>query len=157
MRALPTFNLFHRCAANFPWVSHAEWMLLQMVRWGQLEGEIDIPAVAARVYRPDIYRKAAMALGVACPAIDRKSEGTHAMPWTLIGGTLSGASAPIAMGADLFIDGTTFDPAAIDAASTANAPRAMPTQRASADPPDPLLDPCDRRHSLTRRQQHQPP
>jgi nitrate/nitrite transport system substrate-binding protein len=132
VRALPTFNLFHRCAANFPWVSHAEWMLVQMVRWGQLEGEIDIPAVAARVYRPDIYRKAAMALGLACPAIDRKSEGTHATPWTLIGGTLSEASAPIAMGPDLFIDGTTFDPAAIDAALTQIRPKQLPTQRAQA-------------------------
>jgi nitrate/nitrite transport system substrate-binding protein len=116
-RALPTFNIFHRGAANFPWVSHAEWMLLQMVRWGQLEADVDIPAIAARVYRPDLYRKAAMALGVACPAIDRKPEGAHAVPWTL-----SEANAPIAMGSDRFIDDSVFDPAAIDSVLAQLAP-----------------------------------
>jgi nitrate/nitrite transport system substrate-binding protein len=140
VRALPAFNVFHRCAANFPWVSHAEWMLLQMVRWGQLDADIDIPFVAARVYRPDVYRKAALALGLACPALDRKSEGTHAAPWTL-----HEASAPIAMGPDRFIDGATSDPATVDAASTHARPGQMPTQtRASANP---LKTPCDRRQS----------
>jgi len=127
VRALPAFNVFHRCAANFPWVSHAEWMLLQMVRWGQLDADIDIPFVAARVYRPDVYRKAALALGLACPAIDRKTEGMHAAPWTL-----TEANGPIAMGPDLFIDGATFDPAAIDTALTYARPGQMPPQRAQA-------------------------
>jgi ABC-type nitrate/sulfonate/bicarbonate transport system substrate-binding protein len=137
VQALPSFNIFHRCAANFPWVSHAEWMLLQMVRWGQVEADIDIPAVAARVYRPDLYRKAALAQGLACPAVDRKSEGTHAAPWTLSGGTSSEASVPIAMGPDSFIDGATFDPAAIDAALAQLAPRLeqTPTQRAQVRVP----------------------
>jgi nitrate/nitrite transport system substrate-binding protein len=131
-RALPAFNLFHRCAANFPWLSHAEWMLVQMVRWGQLGADIDIPAVAARVYRPDLYRKAALAQGVACPSVDRKTEGTHPAPWTL-----GEASAPIAMGPDIFVDGATFDPAAIDAVLAQVAPRPgrMPTQRAQARTP----------------------
>jgi nitrate/nitrite transport system substrate-binding protein len=128
-RALPAFNIFHRCAANFPWVSHAEWMLLQMVRWGQLDAAIDIPAVAARVYRPDIYRAVALAQGLACPSVDRKTEGMHATPWTL-----GEASAPIAMGPDTFIDGATFDPAAVAAFQAQHAPRPgqMPTQRAQA-------------------------
>src|SRR6185369_3464639 len=31
--ALPDFHVFHRYAANFPWVSHAVWLLTQMRRW----------------------------------------------------------------------------------------------------------------------------
>ena len=28
------FHVFHRYAANFPWLSHAEWIIAQMIRWG---------------------------------------------------------------------------------------------------------------------------
>ena len=45
-------------------------------------------------------------MGVAAPTIDRKLEGAHAEAWTL-----SDATAPIAMGADQFIDRRVFDPA----------------------------------------------
>ena len=73
----PDFNAFFHFAANFPWRSHAEWFIGQMVRWGQIEDPVDIVAKAARVYRPDLYREAAEALGLAVPSIDRKSEGGH--------------------------------------------------------------------------------
>ena len=46
----------HRGAANFPWVSHAEHTLVQMRRWAQIDAMVDIAAVAARVFRPDLYR-----------------------------------------------------------------------------------------------------
>ena len=105
-RPLPDFNVFHRYAANFPWRSHAVWFLTQMIRWGQIEQPLDIRATAAAVYRPDLYRDAAKALGVPAPSRDDKTEGTHAAPWTL-----SEASAPIAMGPDRFFDGRVFDPA----------------------------------------------
>jgi nitrate/nitrite transport system substrate-binding protein len=105
-RPLPDFNVFHRYAANFPWRSHATWFLTQMLRWGQIEQPLDIRATAAAVYRPDLYRDAAKALGVPAPSLDDKTEGTHAAPWTL-----NEASAPIAMGPDRFFDGRIFDPA----------------------------------------------
>jgi ABC-type nitrate/sulfonate/bicarbonate transport system substrate-binding protein len=105
-RPLPDFNVFHRYAANFPWRSHAVWFLTQMLRWGQIEQPLDLRATAAAVYRPDLYRDAAQALGVPAPNHDDKTEGTHTTHWTL-----SDASAPIPMGPDRFFDGRLFDPA----------------------------------------------
>jgi nitrate/nitrite transport system substrate-binding protein len=94
-----------RYAVNFPWRSHAVWFLTQMIRWGQIEQPLDIRATAAAVYRPDLYRDAAKALGVPAPSRDDKTEGTHAVPWTL-----SEASAPIPVGPNRFFDGCVFDP-----------------------------------------------
>jgi two-component system, oxyanion-binding sensor len=72
------YIVFHRYAANFPWVSHAMWLLTQMQRWGQIADPIDVAGVAAQVYRPDIYRVAARAAGVPIPVADEKSEGEGA-------------------------------------------------------------------------------
>lgn len=104
-RALPDFNVFHRYAANFPWRSHAVWFMTQMLRWGQLDRAIDLQAAAAEVYRPDLYRQAALQLGLPCPAIDAKTEGRHAAAWKLYEGDTS-----LPMGADRFLDGRLFDP-----------------------------------------------
>jgi nitrate/nitrite transport system substrate-binding protein len=57
------------------------------------------------VYRPDLYRDAARALGVPTPSTDYKTEGGHAATWTL-----AEATAPIVMGPDRFFDGRVFDP-----------------------------------------------
>ena len=102
-------HLFFRRAASFPWRSHADWLVTQMVRWGQVRDLAKACAVADSVYRPDLYRVAAASLGVAAPAIDRKSEGVRAEPWTL-----AAATAPIAMGPDQFIDRRVFDPTDLD-------------------------------------------
>src|SRR5215475_10703073 len=56
---LPDFHVFHRKFANFPWRSHADWFLAQMVRRGQVAPTVDIKATSDRVYRTDIYRAAA--------------------------------------------------------------------------------------------------
>jgi nitrate/nitrite transport system substrate-binding protein len=77
---LPDIHVFHRQYANFPWRSHADWFLAQMVRWGQAAPSIDIKATADRVYRTDIYRAAAGEMGVACPAADRLPTGGHGEP-----------------------------------------------------------------------------
>jgi nitrate/nitrite transport system substrate-binding protein len=103
---MPDFNCFFRFAATFPWRSHAEWFMTQMLRWGQVEGPLSITATAARVYRPDLYREAASALGLAVPDTDHKTEGTHGRGWIL-----QEASQPLAMGPDRFFDGMTFKPA----------------------------------------------
>lgn len=102
---LPDFLVLHRYAANFPWTSHAMWLLLQMLRWGQLARPIDLLATAAAVYRPDLFRQAARAVGIPAPSVDLKSEGTHSERWWL-----TAASEPIAMGSDRFIDGREFHP-----------------------------------------------
>jgi nitrate/nitrite transport system substrate-binding protein len=97
---------FARFAATFPWRSHAAWIVTQMLRWGQLEKPLDVAAIAALVYRSDLYREAAGELGVPCPAQDEKAEGIHDVRWSVArqgGGTLE-------LGPDLFIDGRRFDP-----------------------------------------------
>ncbi len=105
-RPLPDFNVFHRYAANFPWRSHALWFLTQMARWGQLHKPLDLRRIARDVYRPELYREAAKAVGVNVPVEDYKEEGTHADAWTLPG--LNGA---LEMGADRFFDHKPFSPA----------------------------------------------
>ena len=77
---LPGFHVFQRGGANFPWRSHADWFLAQMVRWKQAPADTDIKAVADRVYRTDIYRAAAREMGVACPEADRLPPGGHGEP-----------------------------------------------------------------------------
>lgn len=77
---LPDFHVFQRDAANFPWRSHADWFLAQMVRWKQASPDIDITAIADRVYRTDLYRAAAREMNVACPDIDRLPPGGHGEP-----------------------------------------------------------------------------
>lgn len=60
---------FHRDGAGVPQPVHAAWLLSQMMRWGQVAGDIDIAAVARRVYRPDLYAAAAAAIGDAAPIL----------------------------------------------------------------------------------------
>ena len=77
------FHVFHRHHANFPWRSHADWFLAQMVRWGQASTGIDIKATADRVYRTDIYRAAAARDGRRpAPTFDRLPPGAHGEPLT---------------------------------------------------------------------------
>jgi ABC-type nitrate/sulfonate/bicarbonate transport system substrate-binding protein len=77
---VPGFHVFQRDFANFPWRSHADWFLTQMVRWKQAPADTDIKAVADRVYRTDIYRAAARDMGVDCPDADRLPSGGHGEP-----------------------------------------------------------------------------
>lgn len=72
------FIVFHRRAANFPWVSHGIWMLTQMLRWGQAVAPLNLEDTARSVFRPDLYRKAAALAGVDAPPGDMKSEGAKA-------------------------------------------------------------------------------
>jgi len=64
-RAVPDFNVFFRHHATYPYYSDAIWYLTQMRRWGQIpEHKPDswYMETAKKVYRPDIYAKAAQAL-----------------------------------------------------------------------------------------------
>lgn len=65
IRSLPDFNVFFRYGATYPFYSDAVWYLTQMRRWGQITEARDdgwYDDVARRVYRPDVYRRAAEAL-----------------------------------------------------------------------------------------------
>jgi len=57
--------IFHADGANRPAPIHAAWLAAQMMRWGHIPAHVDIPALAARVYRPDLFDAAAAALGLA--------------------------------------------------------------------------------------------
>ena len=64
-RSIPDFNVFFRYFATYPYYSDAIWYLTQMRRWGQIsEPKSDqwYFDVAASVYRPDIYKTAALEL-----------------------------------------------------------------------------------------------
>ncbi|NMP32456.1 ABC transporter substrate-binding protein [Thalassotalea sp. M1531] len=64
-RDVPDFNVFFRYNATYPYYSDAIWYLTQMRRWGQIsEDKPDTwyKEVANKVYRPDIYMKAAQSL-----------------------------------------------------------------------------------------------
>src|SRR5216683_199779 len=98
-------STFFANTATFPWRSHALWFLREMARWGYVDPGLDAAAVAASVYRPDLYRDAAHAVGAPVPVADMKAEGEQAGDWTL-----AAAPAPVAMGADRFCDGAVFDP-----------------------------------------------
>lgn len=106
LESQPGGLIFHRYAANFPWRSHAIWFALQMLRWKQCTRALDFAAVARTVYRSDIYREAAAMVGQPCPALDFKTEGLHAMPWTM----RSGEAVGLELGADRLLDGSNFDP-----------------------------------------------
>jgi NitT/TauT family transport system ATP-binding protein len=71
---LPNFYLPASRWATFPWTSHALWYYTQMVRWRQVELVAEHPALAARTYRPDIYRSALAPLEVELPREDTKVE-----------------------------------------------------------------------------------
>lgn len=62
-RALEREIVFHRDGASLPRREDGLWMAARMVRWGQLEAGADLDALVDRVYRPDLYRVAAQALG----------------------------------------------------------------------------------------------
>lgn len=64
-RPVPDFNVFFKYFATYPYYSDAVWYLTQMRRWGQIPtGQTDewYAETAKKVYRPDIYIKAAEAL-----------------------------------------------------------------------------------------------
>ncbi len=97
-------SVFFAGAANFPWRSHAAWFLREMKRWNLLEGGVDLHAAAA-IYRPDLFRAAAMRNGIAVPLDDAKAEGAHAEAWSV-----AAQPSPIVMAPDSFCDGKIFAP-----------------------------------------------
>jgi NitT/TauT family transport system ATP-binding protein/nitrate/nitrite transport system substrate-binding protein len=99
-------NLSHfwGSAAAFPWHSHALWFLQQMARWDLIGSDVDQEALAARIYRSDLYRAAMAPLGVSVPLADSKTEGAHDTPWRI-----EAAPTPIIMGPDRFCDGAIFE------------------------------------------------
>jgi len=95
-------QVFHSGAANFPWHSHAAWLLSQMVRWGQVSLPPEASALCAATYRTDLYREAS-AYGDALPEGDWKPEGSHAGEWRW-----RDDPKALLLGPDRFMDGRVF-------------------------------------------------
>ncbi|OIP09173.1 MAG: nickel ABC transporter substrate-binding protein [Betaproteobacteria bacterium CG2_30_68_42] len=64
-RPMPNFNIFFKNDATYPFYSDAIWYLTQMRRWGQIDAskpDAWYLETAKKVYKPDVYKAAALAL-----------------------------------------------------------------------------------------------
>ena len=101
----PDFMFQHREAANFPWVSQAEWLYTQLVRWDRIPFSPEDAAAAARVFRPDVYRSALAGTGDLLPGASSKVEGSLARPTAV-----TAQQGAMTLANNAFFDGRTFDP-----------------------------------------------
>lgn len=106
----PDFMFQYREAANFPWVSQAEWLYTQMVRWDDVAFSAGDAAKAARVFRPDVYRSALIGTGEPLPGASSKVEGSL-RERTAVGSQ----QGSIILEKNSFFDGVVFDPADLSA------------------------------------------
>ncbi len=98
-RDIPDFNVFFRYFATYPYYSDAIWYLTQMRRWGQIAEPKDdgwYAETAKKVYRPDLYLKAAKLL------VEEGKAQQEDFPWDT-----DGYRAPTP--AEDIIDGIPFD------------------------------------------------
>ena len=105
-QAYPDFMFQYREAANFPWVSQAEWLYTQMVRWEAPGFDPADAARAAQVFRPDLYRSALLGSDEPLPGASSKVEGS--LEGTTVVGTQQGT---MMLESNQFFDGRAFDPA----------------------------------------------
>ncbi|MEP7222209.1 MAG: ABC transporter substrate-binding protein [Novosphingobium sp.] len=101
----PDFMFQHREAANFPWVSQAEWLYTQMTRWDGIAFSAADAAKAARVFRPDVYRSALLGTGEPLPGASSKVEGSLANTTAV-----STQQGRMTLESNQFFDGMVFDP-----------------------------------------------
>jgi len=101
----PDFMFQYREAANFPWVSQAEWLYTQMVRWDGVSFDPREATKAARVFRPDVYRSALAGSGDLLPGASSKVEGSLGQTTAV-----SAQQGTMVMGHNSFFDGRSFDP-----------------------------------------------
>lgn len=98
-RDVPDFNVFFRHNATYPYYSDAIWYLTQMRRWGQIstaKSDDWYKETAKKVYKPEVYAKAARAL-----IAEGKAKAADFPEFS----TESGFKPPQSE----FIDGVTFD------------------------------------------------
>ena len=101
----PDFMFQFREAANFPWVSQAEWLYTQLVRWDRLAYSPADAAAAAQVFRPDVYRSALAGTIAPLPGASSKVEGSLARATAV-----TAQQGAMVMENNSFFDGRSFDP-----------------------------------------------
>jgi ABC-type nitrate/sulfonate/bicarbonate transport system substrate-binding protein len=101
----PDFMFQHREAANFPWVSQAEWLYTQLLRWDGLEYTPADAAAAARVFRPDVYRSALAGTHAPLPGASSKVEGSLERKTAV-----TAQQGAMVLENNTFFDGRSFDP-----------------------------------------------
>ena len=101
----PDFMFQFREAANFPWVSQAEWLYSQLVRWDRLDYSPADAAAAAQVFRPDVYRSALAGTIAPLPGASSKVEGSLARATAV-----TAQQGAMVMENNSFFDGRSFDP-----------------------------------------------
>jgi NitT/TauT family transport system ATP-binding protein len=101
----PDFMFQHREAANFPWVSQAEWLYTQLIRWDHLPFSPADAKAAARVFRPDVYRSALAGTGDLLPGASSKVEGSLAQLTAV-----TAQQGSMVLSKNTFFDGRSFDP-----------------------------------------------
>ncbi|MEO0870613.1 MAG: CmpA/NrtA family ABC transporter substrate-binding protein [Pseudomonadota bacterium] len=109
-REFPDFMFQYHEAANFPWVSQAEWLYSQLVRWDGMTFDPEEAAAAAKVFKPGVYRSALAGSKDPLPTSSSKVEGS--VSEALHASTQNGT---ILMENNTFFDGKSFDPDALEA------------------------------------------
>lgn len=102
--SLPDFHVFYKYNASFPWLSHAEWYMSQMVRWGDLPDSLDIESIIKNTFWVDFYRQVSEEMGLDSPTENKKCEGRHADQWQV-----TSRNGTQTMSSDLFFDGAIYD------------------------------------------------
>lgn len=101
----PDFMFQYAEAANFPWVSQAQWIYTQLVRWDGAEITDSDAQKAARVFRPDVYRSAISCSDDILPGASSKVEGSLARPTPV-----TAQQGNIILTENQFFDRRVFDP-----------------------------------------------
>lgn len=101
----PDFMFQYSEAANFPWVSQAQWIYSQLVRWERSKIDTGDAEKAARVFRPDVYRSALAGTGDILPGASSKVEGSVWKPTSV-----TAQQGHITLMENRFFDGRVFDP-----------------------------------------------
>lgn len=101
----PDFMFQYSEAANFPWVSQAQWIYTQLARWDRTGINAQEAAKAAGVFRPDVYRSALSGTEDILPGASSKVEGSVAQPTSV-----TAQQGNIVLTENQFFDHRVFDP-----------------------------------------------
>lgn len=103
-RHVPEFLEFHSGAASFPWRSQAKWIAHRMALRNGLDPHM-AQALAARVFRSDLYRNALQGTGAELPGASEKVEGALAEPTAV-----ATERGNLILPPNQFFDGRIFEP-----------------------------------------------